>query len=151
VLASKLLSRIRLKHLALPLVAFAILGLSLSYGAVRVYPSYNALGDRLGIVEGKVLALNHNAFILAKGLSATATADKVYSYYYFNYDGLPGSSLAEYEAGLRDGFFDFALIGSFSSSQYPKYQAIGSMVRKYYCQEYLSNRTDGIDIYRRCG
>jgi len=56
----------------------------------------------------------------------------------------------DYEEALRDGFFDYALISSYSPSELTRYVQIENLVRKYYCPYFKQNKTGGIDIYKKC-
>ncbi len=138
------------KGAALLLAAFAVLGISFAANSIANYPSYGLLEGHLQEVGGKVLALNLNSFMLAKGMPLNSTAENVYSYYYFNYDGVLDSKIEEYEAALKDGYFDYAIIASYKSG-YPRYDMIEENVRKYYCKAFESGGPNGMAVYRRCG
>ena len=106
-------------------------------------------------VDGKILALNSHAFILSKGWDVYATAEKVFSYYWFEYEYNSTtldrkSDMNDYETALRDKFFDYALISSYSPSEFPRYTQIENLVRKYYCPYLKQNKSNGIDIYKKC-
>jgi hypothetical protein len=129
---------------------FAVLNISFAAAEVVNYPSYNLISENIKQVDGKVLALNLNSFMLAKGMPLNSTADKVYSYYYFSYDNIVDSKIEEYENALKDGYFDYVTIASFSSAKYPRYDMIEALVREYYCPLLESAGPNGIDIYQRC-
>ncbi|HLG24370.1 MAG TPA: hypothetical protein VI564_05570 [Candidatus Nanoarchaeia archaeon] len=125
-------------------------GIGFAIGDVINYPSYNLIRNDLSIVNGKVLALNYNSFILIKNLPIHSTAENVFSYYYFNYDGIPGSDIKEYERALNNSFFDYATVPSYSSNKFTRFKTIENLVRKYYCPVLKSNGSNGIDIYKKC-
>ena len=130
---------------------FIMLSVYLAISNAIYYPSYDKIKDNLGEVNGKVLALNFNSYLLIKDLPAYAAANQVFNYYYFSYDGIVDSKLEEYEHALQDGYFDYATIPSYSSDKFQRYKEIENLVRKYYCPVLESRRKGGIDIYKRCG
>jgi hypothetical protein len=138
------------KALCAVLVAFACFSVVSAFSEANNYPSYNMISDQLADVNGKILALNLNSFMLMKGMPLNSTAETVYSYYYFNYDNVLGSEIREYEQALSEGFFDYAIISSYSSGKYSRYDMIEALVRKYYCPVLESRRPNGLDIYGRC-
>ena len=144
------------KKILLPIIAFfVILNLYTASAAVWNYPSYNSIENKLSDIDGKMLALNPHAFILSKGWDVYATAEKVYSYYYYEYEYNSTtldrkSDMNDYEIALKDGFFDYALISSYSPSEFPRYVQIENLIRKYYCPYLKQNKPNGIDIYKRC-
>jgi len=135
------------------IILFSILSLYVASSSVWNYPSYNAI--KLNDVNGKILALNPFSFILSKNWDVFATGEKVYSYYYFEYEYNSTtldhkSDMNDYEEALQDGFFDYALISSYSPSELTRYVQIENLVRKYYCPYFKQNKTGGIDIYKKC-
>jgi hypothetical protein len=56
----------------------------------------------------------------------------------------------DYEIALRDGFFDYALISSYSPPEYSRYTQIENLVRRYYCPYLKQYKSNGIDIYKKC-
>ena len=144
------------KKILLPIIVFfVILNLYIASVTVWNYPSYNSIESELSNVDGKILALNSHAFILSKGWDVYATAEKVFSYYWFEYEYNSTtldrkSDMNDYETALRDKFFDYALISSYSPSEFPRYTQIENLVRKYYCPYLKQNKSNGIDIYKKC-
>jgi len=135
------------------IIFFSILSLYVASSSVLNYPSYNAI--KINDVDGKILALNPFSFILSKNWDVYATGEKVYSYYYFEYEYNSTtldhkSDMNDYEIALRDGFFDYALISSYSPPEYSRYTQIENLVRKYYCPYLKQYKSNGIDIYKRC-
>jgi hypothetical protein len=151
VLAGVLLKGKTSRVLCVVLVAFAGFSMVSAFNEMNNYPSYNLITDQLTDIDGKILALNLNSFMLAKGMPLNSTAETVYSYYYFSYDNVPGSEIREYEQALSENFFDYAFVSSYSSGKYPRYDMIETLVRKHYCPIFESRRPNGIDIYVRCG
>jgi hypothetical protein len=141
------------KKIILLIIFFSTLSLYVASSTVWNYPSYNAI--KLNNVDGKILALNPFSFMLSKNWDVFATGEKVYSYYYFEYEYNSTtldhkSDMNDYEAALRDGFFDYALISSYSPSDLPRYVQIENLVRKYYCPYFKQYNSNGIDIYKKC-
>jgi hypothetical protein len=144
------------KKILFPIIVFLLI-LNLQTASVSVwnYPSYNSIENELSNINGKILALNPHAFILSKGWDVYSTAEKVFSYYYFEYEyNLTTfdhkSDMNDYEMALKDNFFDYALISSYSSPEFPRYVQIENLVRKYYCPYLKQNKSNGIDIYKKC-
>jgi len=144
------------KKILFPIIVFLLI-LNLQTASVSVwnYPSYNSIENELSNINGKVLALNPHAFILSKGWDIYSTAEKVFSYYYFEYEyNLTTfdhkSDMNDYEMALRDNFFDYALISSYSPPEFSRYIQIENLVRKYYCPYLKENKLEGIDIYKKC-
>jgi hypothetical protein len=157
--ASILVGRILVKldkKILLPIIAFlVILNLLTASVVILNYPSYNSIESKLSNIDGKILALNPHAFILSRGWDVYATAEKVFSYYYFEYEYNSTtldrkSNMNDYEMALKDNFFDYALISSYSPPEFPRYIQIENLVRKYYCPYLKQNKPNGIDIYKKC-
>jgi hypothetical protein len=135
-------------YLKLMITAFALLSVGIAVNGALTYPSYNHIEGILSTLDGRVLALNSNSFMLAKNLPLNSTAENVFKYHFFEYKGKP-DSIENYEEALRDGFFDYALISSYSGN-FPKYRLIEKLVRQYYCPFLTSEKFNGIDIYKKC-
>jgi hypothetical protein len=155
ILVGRILIKLDKRILSLIITVFLIINLSSASIFVLNYPSYNSIKDKLSDVNGRILALNPHAFILSKDWDIFATEDNVFSYYYFDYkhnlstNNLK-SDIEDYETALKDKFFDFAFISSYSPPEFPRYIQIENSVRKYYCPYLKQNRTNGIDIYKKC-
>jgi hypothetical protein len=155
ILVGRILIKVDKKNLLPIIVFFVILNLPTASVGVWNYPSYNSIESKLSNVDGKILALNPHAFILSKGWDVYATAEKVFSYYYFEYEYNSTtldrkSDMNDYETALKDNFFDYALISSYSPPVFPRYIQIENLVRKYYCPYLKQNKSNGIDIYKKC-
>ena len=140
----------KVKFIWLILILYIIISINFAFNDVNNYPSYNLIEDNLSTLNGKILALNPNSFILIQNMPLNSTAENIYHYYYFNYDCVVDSKIEEYEEALKDGFFNYATISSLSPYTFPRYQRIENLVRKHYCPILLSNKSNGIDIYKRC-
>ncbi|MFH1331820.1 MAG: hypothetical protein ABIH63_00865 [archaeon] len=140
----------KIKYLWLLLILYLVVSISVAIKEVNDYPSYNLIEDNLDVVNGKILALNLNSFMLIKNMPINSTAENVFSYYYFNYDVTTDSKIEEYEQALKDGYFDYATISSYSPNKFSRYKMIEELVRKYYCPMLKSDKSNGIDIYKRC-
>lgn len=132
------------------LLLYVIASVGFAINDVYNYPSYALIKDDLNVVNGRVLAINLNSFMLIKDMPLNSTAENVFGYYYFNYDGVVDSKIEEYEHALKDGYFDYALISSYSPQKFPRYKLIEDLVREHYCPLHNSKRPGGIDIYKRC-
>ena len=155
ILAGRILIKTDKKILSLILGIVVILNLYTSSVFVFYYPSYNSVEEKLGDVNGRILALNPHAFILSKGWDIYATEDNVFSYHFFDYKLDPStcdieSNMEDYETALKDKFFDYAVISSYSPPEYSRYVQIENLVRKYYCPYFKQNKPNGIDIYKKC-
>jgi hypothetical protein len=155
ILAGRLLVKFNKKILLSIILFFIILNLYSASVDVLNYPSYNSIGNKLSEIDGKILALNPHAFILSKGWDVYATAEKVFSYYYFEYEYNATtldhkSDMNDYENALRDNFFDYALISSYSPQELPRYVQIENLVRNYYCPVLKQGTPSGVDIYKKC-
>ncbi len=126
---------------------------SLGFSAVEMYnyPSYNSIEKDVSNLDGRILALNLNSLMLIKDLPYDSTAKNVFSYYYFNYDDTLDSKIEEYENALKDGYFDYALISSYPTKIFGRFDLIEDLVREYYCPVSVSDKPNGIDIYEKCG
>lgn len=129
---------------------YILLSLATAFSYASNYPSYNGIENQLGNINGNILALNLHAYTLIRDLPINSTGSGLYSYYYLSYDNETGSSMNDYEAAIKDGFFDYALISSHSPESFPRYVQIENLVREYYCPVYETERFNGIDIYKRC-
>lgn len=114
------------------------------------YPSYKPLSVELKNLNGKVLVAHPNVYALVKELPINATQDQLFSYFYFDYNGKQGSDIEIYKEAIKDGFFDYAVVSSFSSPKFPIYMAIENLVRDNYCLIERNKYGSGIDIYKRC-
>ena len=155
ILVGRILIKLDKRILLLIAAVFLIINLNAASVFVLNYPSYNSVKDKLSDVNGRILALNPHTFILIKGLDIYATEDNVFSYYYFDYEYNASthdinSNMNDYEMALKDNFFDYALISSYSPSEFPRYVQIENLVRKYYCPYLKQNKSNGIDIYKKC-
>ena len=155
ILVGRILIKLNKKILLPIIIFFLILNLNTASIGVWNYPSYNSIENKLGDINGKILALNPHAFTLSKGWDVYATAEKVFSYYYFEYEYNSTtldrkSDMNDYETALKDNFFDYALISSYSPPEFPRYVQIENLVRKYYCPYLKQNKSNGIDIYKKC-
>jgi hypothetical protein len=129
---------------------YIYLSMSNALTMVNSYPSYNLVMEEFGDVNGRVLALNQNVYMLIKGMPLNSTSSLVFDYYVLYYDDKPGSTINDYELAIKNGYFDYALISSQFPKGYEKYRMIEEMVREYYCPLYESDAPNGIDIYKRC-
>jgi hypothetical protein len=145
-----ILAKKKPKYAVVFLVLYIILSVNFALKNVNNYPSYNNIKDSLSEINGRVLALNPNCLILIKGMPLNSTTENVFSYYYFNYDNNVDSKIEEYEQALKEGYFNYATISSYSSDTFPRYKEIEDLVRKYYCPVLHSNGSNGIDIYKKC-
>jgi len=155
ILVGRILIKVDKKILLPIIVFFLILNLNTASIGVWSYPSYNSIESKLSNIDGKILALNPHAFILSRGWDVYATAEKVFSYYYFEYEYNSTtldrkSDMNDYEMALKDNFFDYALISSYSPPEFPRYAQIENLVRNYYCPYLKQDKPSGIDIYKKC-
>jgi len=155
ILVGRILIKLNKRILLLIAAVFLIINLNVALAFVFNYPSYNSIKDKLSDVNGRILALNPHAFMLIKGLDIYATENNVFSYYYFDYEYNTSthdvnSGIEDYETALIDNFFDYALISSYSPSEYTRYIQIENSVRKLYCPYFKQNKPNGIDIYKKC-
>jgi predicted membrane-bound dolichyl-phosphate-mannose-protein mannosyltransferase len=155
ILIGSILAKFDKRTLSLIVLVFLILNFYSASTFVFNYPSYNFIKDKLGDVNGRILALNLHAFTLAKSWDINATEDNIFSYYYYDYEYNTTthdliSTIEDYETTLTNKFFDYALISSHSPLEYPRYVQIENLVRKYYCPYFKQNKSNGIDIYKRC-
>jgi len=151
----RILIKLNKRILLLIAAVFLIINLNVALAFVFNYPSYNSIKDKLSDVNGRILALNPHAFMLIKGLDIYATENNVFSYYYFDYEYNTSthdvnSGIEDYETALIDNFFDYALISSYSPSEYTRYIQIENSVRKLYFPYFKQNEPNGIDIYKKC-
>lgn len=114
------------------------------------YPSYKPLIAELKSLNGKVLVAHPNVYALIKELSINATKDQLFSYFYFDYNGKEGSDIEIYKEAIKDGFYDYAVISSFSTPKFPRFMEIENNVRNNYCIVERNKFDSGIDIYKRC-
>jgi len=132
------------------ILAFMLISLHNAYDYASGYPSYNIIQSELADVDGRVLALNQFAYTLIRDLPLNVSALELSNYYYFDYNGDLVPGIEDYEQALQRGYFNYALISSYSPESFPRYVLIENLVREYYCPVYETNRYNGIDIYKRC-
>jgi len=155
ILVGRIMTKFNKKIIFLIISFYLILNLFMASIFLIDYPSYNSIEKELSNLDGKILALNPFAFTLSRGWDIYSTVENVYSYYYFEYENNPTtldrkSDMRDYEFALNDNFFDYAIISSYSPPEHSRYKEIEDLVRKYYCPYLKQDKSNGIDIYKKC-